>query len=189
MLDSDGNQVGGWSNLTRKMKTINLYPNEKLLIIFDRVLLYHFRKKVYYEYKKLSKRFPKQVYYFSPLCFEELILYYFNDIPPTSLISRLNDCLEDDKPYVKFNYNVDLNNFMCCDLCLDYVNKTPEKLISDYCSSVCNSNGITLNKSYYDGPIELNKCLLYLQSIINFIITGEHVISKINRPIICGGDS
>ena len=78
---------------------------------------------------------------------------------------------------------------MCCDLSLDYVNKTPEKLISDYCSSVCNSNGITLNKSYYDGPIELNKCLFYLQSIINFIITGEHVISKINRPIICGGDS
>lgn len=65
-FNSKGERLGGYNYVSKKISNVKLEKNEKLLVLFDSVLDYKLRVKVYNSIIKMSKIADNKIYYFSP---------------------------------------------------------------------------------------------------------------------------
>ena len=178
-FDSDGKRLGGYNNIIKVLVNfIKTNPEGDILIIFDSLLTYNNKIRLFRNIYKNSLKVSDNVYYFSPLCSESLIMQVL-DFDEDSDFNFMRNLFGSSSFYfnnIEYKINVFDNRVSLLTPSGEVLEgKTVEKILASYVSQITKKSKIHCNKDKIDKVVsewlhEKNNDLLRLKDFIN---TGE----------------
>lgn len=178
-FDSDGKRLGGYNNISKVLVNfIKTNPEGDILIIFDSLLTYNNKIRLFFNIYKNSTKVSDNVYYFSPLCSESIIMQVL-DFDEDSDFNFMRNLFGNSSFYfnnVEYKINVFDNRISLVTPNGEVLEgKTVEKILASYVSQITKKAKIHCNKDKIDKVVsewlrEKNNDLIRLKDFIN---TGE----------------
>ena len=176
---SDGKRLGGFNNVSEiLLDFIKINPDGDILIIFDSLLTYSNKIRLLDTLVSASLGFSNNIYYFSPLCSESIIMQVL-DFDEDSNFNFMKNLFGNSSFYfnnVEYKINVFDNRISLLAPSGEVLEgKTIEKILASYVSQITKKAKIHCNKDKIDKVVyewlhEKNNDLTRLKDFIN---TGE----------------
>lgn len=178
-FDSDGKRLGGYNNVSEILVNfIETNPDGDILIIFDSLLTYSNKFRLFGNIISASSCFHNNIYYFSPLCSESIIMQVldFDEDSDFNFMRNLFGSISFYFNNIEYKINIFDNRVSLLTPSGEVPEgKTVEKILASYISQITKKANIHCNKDKIDKVVfewlyEKNNDLTRLKDFIN---TGE----------------